>query len=56
MKSKEIKEKLNLNQTQPFNINSIELYRKFSMPNFFSSNKKEKQCIVVVIYFQTTNI
>ena len=44
MKPKEIKEKLNLNQTQPFNINSIELYRKFSMPNLFSSNKKEKQC------------
>ena len=44
MKQKEIKEKLNLNQTQPFNINSIELYRKFSMPNLFSSNKKEKQC------------
>ena len=43
MKPKEIKEKLNLNQTQPFNINSIELYRKFSMPNLFSSNKKEKQ-------------
>ena len=44
MKPKEIKEKLNLNQTQPFNINNIELYRKFSMPNLFSSNKKEKQC------------
>ena len=44
MKPKENKEKLNLNQTQPFNINSIELYRKFSMPNLFSSNKKEKQC------------
>ena len=44
MKPKEINEKLNLNQTQPFNINSIELYRKFSMPNLFSSNKKEKQC------------
>ena len=43
MKPKETKEKLNLNQTQPFNINSIELYRKFSMPNLFSSNKKEKQ-------------
>ena len=42
MKYNEIKEKSNLNQTQPFNINTIKLYRKFSMPNLFPSNKKTK--------------
>ena len=42
MKSKESKEKPNLNQTQPINKDTIELYRKFSMPNLLPSKKKAK--------------
>ena len=42
MKPKKHKENYNFNQTQAFNISSIELYRKFSAPNLCPSKRKSK--------------
>ena len=42
MKPKKTKENYNFNQTQAFNISSIELYRKFSAPNLCPSKRKSK--------------